>query len=185
MTNFFEFSEKETFVPSEAVDTLNNFILSTNAGLMMIGPSGSGKTTVLKYWANFNNNRSENTIIPFVGREHRLIQVGTQVFSNWLNEDEKIKTINDLFYCRKQRLILIYDAVNEACQRNLLIMGFENTLHQRDLLIEECIFLPEEHEKMALTIRNLIHNVALMQELLTVQQKKREDVWKELLKTGE
>ena len=113
MTNFFEFSEKETFVPSEAVDTLNNFILSTNAGLMMIGPSGSGKTTVLKYWANFNNNRSENTIIPFVGREHRLIQVGTQVFSNWLNEDEKIKTINDLFYCRKQRLILIYDAVNE------------------------------------------------------------------------
>ncbi len=66
----------------------------------------------------------------------------------------------------------IYDAVNEACQRNLLIMGFENTLHQRDLLIEECIFLPEEHEKMALTIRNLIHNVALMQELLTVQQKR-------------
>lgn len=79
----------------------------------------------------------------------------------------------------------IYDAVNEAGQRNLLVMGFENTLHQRDLFIGECIFSSEEHEKMALTIKDLIHNVPLMQKLLEAQQKKREEGWENLLKMGE
>lgn len=109
---FFSFSEQDTFVHSDAIDTLNSFMFSSNIALMMIGTSGSGKTTVLKYWVN-SNNANGNIIIPFVGREHRLLQLGPQVFTNWLNDDEKIKMINDLFCCRKQHLVLIYDAINE------------------------------------------------------------------------
>ncbi len=50
----------------------------------------------------------------------------------------------------------IDDAVNEASQRNLLILGFENTLHHREIVVEECVFLVEDYGKMVLGIKSLL-----------------------------
>ena len=75
----------------------------------------------------------------------------------------------------------IYNAVDTAQMRNMLIMGFANTVHHRELLAQECIFEENEEEKMALAIKALIGNPALMQEKLEIQQQKKEEIWKEFL----
>ena len=71
----------------------------------------------------------------------------------------------------------IYDAVDSAHQKNLLIMGFENTLHDRELVAEECVFSRADREKMALTIKSLAGNSALIQTLLVKQQEKKREIW--------
>lgn len=75
------------------------------------------------------------------------------------------------------------DAVNEAHKRNLLIMGFENTLHKQDLLINECVFPAGDYGKMALEIKWLMDNPEKMQELLKIQQEKRRKMWNDILQT--
>ena len=79
----------------------------------------------------------------------------------------------------------IDDAVDVACQMNLLIMGFENTLHQRELLVKECIFSSNEYKKMALLIERLINNSSSMQRLLEAQQRKRSIWWEKSLRLSE
>ena len=111
--NFFQYLDLRNFVFSDAVNTLNDFVSSMNSGLMMIGPSGSGKTTVLGYWIEALHMDDSYVFIPFTGREQRLMQKGVNVFSNWFLEPLKLEIINNLFYCRNQILILIYDALNE------------------------------------------------------------------------
>ncbi len=81
------------------------------------------------------------------------------------------------FYLDLNNYREIDDAVNEASQRNLLLMGFENTLHQRELLIRGCIFSPEDYKKMAYVIRYLIRDPALMQKFLNAQQRRRKEMW--------
>ena len=79
----------------------------------------------------------------------------------------------------------IDDAVNEAVQKNLLIMGFENLLHQQDLFVKTCVFQKDNYKKIVSTIRCLKSENAFMQELLTMQQQARKEVWENILQLSE
>lgn len=68
-----------------------------------------------------------------------------------------------------------YDAVDAAHQRNLLIMGFENTLHRRELLAEECIF--SQAEQMSQAMKGLINREELVRARLAGQQRKKRELW--------
>lgn len=75
----------------------------------------------------------------------------------------------------------IREAVNTAHQNNLLIMGFENTLHHKELLGEDCIFSGQEYKKMARRIKDMMKNLERMQETLSKQQGKKEMIWVEIM----
>lgn len=74
----------------------------------------------------------------------------------------------------------IRDAVNVAQQKNLLVMGFENTVHHKELIVNECVYLAEEYKKMALDIRHILQSPERMQELLAVQQRKKKEIYSAL-----
>ncbi|MCI9076582.1 MAG: accessory Sec system glycosyltransferase GtfB [Dorea sp.] len=84
------------------------------------------------------------------------------------------------FYLDINHYYEIYDAVNQAQIRNQIILGFEYTLHHRELMAEEGIFDGSEGEKMALAIKNLLVNPERVQELLDAQQQKKREIWKGL-----
>lgn len=111
---FLQYIDLKNFVFSEAINTLESFTLSMNSGLIMLGPSGSGKTTILGYWVKILQTDESFVALPFMGKEQRLMQRGVNVFSNWFSDSAKLDNINNLFYCRNQILILIYDALNEV-----------------------------------------------------------------------
>ncbi|XCP84460.1 accessory Sec system glycosyltransferase GtfB [Roseburia hominis] len=75
----------------------------------------------------------------------------------------------------------IYDAVNVAHQKNLLIMGFEDTVHDRELVTEECIFFKSDCGALIRKMKQLVNNSALIQNLLLKQQKKKRDIWNKLV----
>lgn len=79
----------------------------------------------------------------------------------------------------------IYDAVDTAHVENMLIIGFDNTVHHRELMADECIFAKDEHEKMVLAIKALKGNPVLVQERLKAQHQKKEEIWKEFLQRKE
>lgn len=79
----------------------------------------------------------------------------------------------------------IHNAVDSAHQKNLLIMGFENTLHRRELTTEECVFPRQNHEKFILAIKNLIDDPTLVKELLIKQQNKKQTKWDAVRKLWE
>lgn len=81
------------------------------------------------------------------------------------------------FYLDINHYYEIYDAVNAAHTRNQIILGFDNTLHHRELLADEGIFAETDQEKMALTIKELMANPDRVQELLAAQQKKKREIW--------
>lgn len=121
----FNFTESSPFILTDTIAHLNNFIHSSNTGFLMTGFSGCGKSTSLKYWVNQLLAKEEFVPIPFIGKEHRLIQKGVQVFSNWLEDEENLKSINEMFLCREQCLVLIYDALNEMPgDFNFLLQNF-------------------------------------------------------------
>lgn len=67
----------------------------------------------------------------------------------------------------------IDNAVDEASQRNLVIMGFENTVHQRELMVGGCVYAAQDYKKIVPVIRYLKKDLAFTQKLLLAQQKKR------------
>lgn len=67
----------------------------------------------------------------------------------------------------------IYNAVDTAGQKNLLIMGFENTVHHRELTADACLFSPAEREAFAALIKQLVGHPTLVQGQLAQQQAKR------------
>lgn len=79
----------------------------------------------------------------------------------------------------------IYDAVHTAHDKNLLILGFEDTVHHREWMIGECIFTEGDYENMVLTINVLRKTPALVRELLAVQQKKMQELWGRILEGKE
>lgn len=79
----------------------------------------------------------------------------------------------------------IYDAVNSAHMKNMLIIGFENTVHHKELMAEECIFAEENGEKVVSTIKKLWKDANLLQEKLKIQQRKKEEIWKKFVQRGE
>jgi accessory Sec system glycosyltransferase GtfB len=78
----------------------------------------------------------------------------------------------------------IDDAVNVASQRNLLILGFENTLHQRELVVKGCIYSSEDYRRMAMVIKRLRKDQELMQKVLLAQQRKRKKLWNSFLENS-
>lgn len=74
----------------------------------------------------------------------------------------------------------IRDAVNVAQQKNLLVIGFESTMHHKELIVNECVYPPEEYKKMALDIRHMLQSPEQMQELLAVQQRKKKEFYKKV-----
>lgn len=74
----------------------------------------------------------------------------------------------------------IRDAVNVAQQKNLLVMGFENTIHHKELLVKECVYPSQEYKKMALDIRHILQNPEWMQELLAMQQRNKKEIYKRI-----
>lgn len=89
------------------------------------------------------------------------------------------------FYLDINHYYEIYDAVNTAHTRNQVILGFENTLHHRELLADEGIFAETEQEEMIRTLKELTENPARVQELLDAQQKKKQEIWQSLWKRRE
>ena len=79
----------------------------------------------------------------------------------------------------------IYDAVDSAHWHNLLIMGFEDTLHRREFLADECIFAKGNCEKMILEMNRLIRQPVLVQELLIKQQRKKDVIWKRIFEADD
>ena len=71
----------------------------------------------------------------------------------------------------------IDNAVDEASQRNLVIMGFENTVHQRELMVGGCVYAAQDYKKIVPVIRYLKKDLAFTQKLLLAQQKKRKQVY--------
>lgn len=101
-----------------------------------------------------------------------------------------LETLNVLwdkcdFYLDINHRYEIHDAVNVAHQRNLLIMGFENTLHHRELLVKGCIYPTQEYKKMELVIKYVMKSPELMKKLLAVQQRRKKAIWKEILESVE
>lgn len=79
----------------------------------------------------------------------------------------------------------IWNAVDSAQQKNLLIMGFEDTLHDRELTLEECIFRKNDHVSLVSAIKKLINNFEEVQELLMQQHCKKRKKLQELLEMVE
>ena len=73
-----------------------------------------------------------------------------------------------------------FNAIEISHQKNLLIMGFENTLHHRELVAEECIFSQSDAGKMVLTMKELVGHPERMQGLLMRQQEKLCGILEEL-----
>lgn len=111
--SFSQYVNLNTFIVSDTINLLDDFLVSMNSGLMLLGPSGSGKTTILGYWIKELQFKESVVVLPFAGKEQRLTQKGVNVFSNWLSDPLLLEDINNVFFCRKQTLVLIYDGLNE------------------------------------------------------------------------
>ena len=113
---------------------------------------------------------------------HKLAELGNvKVYPQVSAQDLKMLWDSCDFYLDINHYREIYNAVDTAHMKNMLIMGFESTVHHRELLAQECVFTENEEEKMALAIKELIGNPALMQEKLEIQQQKKQEIWKEFL----
>ncbi len=122
------------------------------------------------------------------------IAASTQVSSKLykLGEQSNVKVypqistqdLNDLwdkcdFYLDINYYWETYNAIDVAHQKNLLIMGFENTLHHRELVAEECIF--SQVETMVLAMKELVNHAELVHKRLIRQQTRKCEVLDKLL----
>lgn len=64
----------------------------------------------------------------------------------------------------------ILDAVRMAFEQNMLIVGFNNTLHQPRYIASENIFQPNEVNKMTQKVMSAINNVDVMQGQIDLQR---------------
>ena len=71
----------------------------------------------------------------------------------------------------------IHNAIDTAHQNNLLILGFENTIHCRELVVEECIFSQSDEKKLAGEMKKLVNQPEAVGERLVKQQKKKREIW--------
>lgn len=104
-----------------------------------------------------------------------------QIYPQISAQDLNMLWDNCDFYLDINHYREIYDAVSNAHMRNMLIMGFDNTLHHRELVGSECIFAIEEGEKMIHAIKELMAHPVLIQERLDAQHQKKEEIWKQLV----
>ncbi len=64
----------------------------------------------------------------------------------------------------------ILDAVRGAFEQNMLILGFENTLHNSQFISSENVFKPNEVDKMADKISDALSDTNNMRELIDEQR---------------
>lgn len=74
----------------------------------------------------------------------------------------------------------IHDAINQASRRNLLILGFEDTLHRRELVAEECVLPGQDYVGMIKLLKELSCHSEKMFRLLEKQQARRHFTWERL-----
>lgn len=103
-----------------------------------------------------------------------------QIYPQISRQDlEKVREECD-FYLDINYYREIFDAVNIAHMQNMLILGFEDTVHDADLVAEECVFHKSDYEGMVKKIRGLLDNTAEMQQVLEMQQRKRKVCWQRI-----
>lgn len=73
------------------------------------------------------------------------------------------------FYLDINHYSQIFDAVYEAYRHNLLIVGFEETLHDKEYVLTECIFPAYNYENMVAFIKTMSDNEALLKATLIKQ----------------
>lgn len=95
---------------------------------------------------------------------------------------EKMKSLWDKcsFYLDINYSDEVDNAVSVASQENLLILACDTTIHNRDLILEECIFSKADCEKMVQELRTLMNHPAEMADMLKKQQEKRNRMWDEV-----
>lgn len=113
---------------------------------------------------------------------HRLAELkNVRVYPQISAQDLNMLWSSCDFYLDINHYREIYDAVDTAHMKNMLIIGFDHTVHHRELMAEECIFAAEDHEKMVIAIKELEGNPVLVQERLKAQRQKKEEIWKGFL----
>lgn len=75
----------------------------------------------------------------------------------------------------------IFDAIPQAHGRNLAILGFQDTLHGRELTAEEGIFPAGDYEGMAQALEDFVGYPEAVGALLRRQQEKKRQAWEGLL----
>lgn len=75
----------------------------------------------------------------------------------------------------------IHNAIDTAHKKNLLIFGFENTAHCRELVNEALLFPQGEKETLVSVVKKLVGHPELVQEWLIKQQAKKREFWERLI----
>lgn len=86
------------------------------------------------------------------------------------------------FYFDINHYLEYVNAIDTAHRENLLIMGFENTLHRRELVNPECIYAPSEIQRFADEVRELIGHPEWVEERLRGQQARKREAMEEVLR---
>lgn len=89
------------------------------------------------------------------------------------------------FYLDINHYYEIYDAVNNAHVRNQMILGFEHTVHHRELMAGEGVFAGTAREQMVLMIKELTENPDRVQRFLSAQQQRKQEIWRNKWKRRE
>ena len=63
------------------------------------------------------------------------------------------------------------DAVYAASRYGLLVAGFDNTLHHKNLLLPECVFEPEDPERMIRFLETVYWNQDMLKSMVKRQRK--------------
>lgn len=80
---------------------------------------------------------------------HRLERYPNVTLYPGMSEKKRMEILmKSTYYLDINHYQEIYDAVPVACQYGLLVAGFDNTLHHKDLVLPECIFKPDDPERM-------------------------------------
>lgn len=109
--------------------------------------------------------------------EHENVKVYPQISKGDLNALwDKCDFYLDINYFQE-----VQNAIDTAQQKNLLIMGFENIIHNKKLITEECVFPSQDFSKFTSFIKTVMQNPDLMKRLLEKQQCKKRQSWKEFM----
>ena len=71
----------------------------------------------------------------------------------------------------------IYNAVSTAHEKNLVILGFRDTVHHRELMADVCIYDGADWGEMALAIGRLRADSGALQDTLASQQEQKRKIW--------
>ena len=64
----------------------------------------------------------------------------------------------------------IFDAIIQATQNDLLVMGFEETLHNPYYILEECVYEKDNVSEFIAKLKFFIGNINYLTELLVKQR---------------